>query len=47
MGDEQQTNHIGTSLDDDAEPAYEDGSPVESPLEPNPTRPDSTLKAET
>jgi hypothetical protein len=41
MGDEQQTNPIGTELDDGAEPAYEDGSLVEPPPEPNPTRPDS------
>jgi hypothetical protein len=46
MGDEQESNRIGTSLDDDADPVYEDGSPVELPLEPNPTRPDSTLNAD-
>jgi hypothetical protein len=41
MVDEQQTNTVGTELDDGAEPAYEDGSPVEPAPEPNPTRPDS------
>jgi hypothetical protein len=43
MGDEQQTNPVGTTLDDGAEPVYEDGSPVEFPPEPHPTQPDSAL----
>jgi hypothetical protein len=44
MGDkDQETNGVGTDLDDGAGPAYEDGSPIEEPLEPHPTTPDSDL----
>jgi hypothetical protein len=42
MGDkDQEANGVGTDLDDGAEPTYEDGSPVESPPEPHPAKPDS------
>jgi hypothetical protein len=41
MVDEQQRDAVGTSLDDGADPSYEDGSPLEGPPEPNPTQPDS------
>jgi hypothetical protein len=40
-GKDQETNPVNTDLDDGAEPTYEDGSPVESPPEPHPTKPDS------
>jgi hypothetical protein len=43
MADEQPRDAVGTSLDDGAEPGYEDGSPLEVPPEPNPTQPDSAL----
>ena len=36
MGDERQTDEIGTELDDGANPSYEDGSPVEPEPAPDP-----------
>jgi hypothetical protein len=47
MGDEQESNRVGTSLDDEAEPAYEDGSTPESPPEPKPTEADSAIETGT
>jgi hypothetical protein len=38
---DQETNEVGTDLDDGAAPTYEDGSPIEAPPEPHPTKPDS------
>ena len=46
MGDKQETNRVGTNLDDGAEPSYEDGSPIEPPPEPHPTQPDSALDSD-
>ena len=41
MGDDRQSDEVGTGLDDGADPSYEDGSPVESPPEAEPAEPDS------
>ena len=41
MADDRDPDEVGTDLDDGAEPSYEDGSPVESPATPDPTRSDS------
>lgn len=36
MGDDRETDEVGTELDDGAEPSYEDGSPVEPESPPDP-----------